>query len=490
MRNFPSNFLNFSSITAPTAPRNLKAAKIERDSIDLTWNRPREVNGQSMTYQLWYNDHKLNIDGNATMNETFTLSLLHLEAFTNYTITVVACTRDCSPSSESLTLRTAMGEPGAMFQPKLESRDENKILISWESPEVVGGSLDYFQLQLIAVMDYESVEPKLYRIDGRARSCIIEGFKCEAERVEFSIRGVNSIVPSGRKLANKSVNCFQVREAHGEKQIGEFYGEWSQRNSTKCRKPLPIVLMLATLISLLFLIVSIFFFIRCYNKYKDMKDIHIIWPKGLDPDAPSSPVRQDTFDGVKDLDLVKDHVLTDIEEEEEVMERVKFIPTDVQTEAQPIAESRESSKSEIVLPFTCNPKTNEIFYHMPKMGKEKGKSLPSSPERLTPGYAPFSTDPNVDLTTGYMKMFSPQKSLTDSTKSSMDGYLDMSGKSPSAVKKKEASDYLSNEVKMFIKDSEMNNNGYIGKRASIVSDPNRKHPPVITTNGYVGLQHK
>ena len=54
----------------------------------------------------------IHIDNNETMNDTFHYRINDLESFTNYTITVVACTRNCSPSSGSVFQRTRIGKPG------------------------------------------------------------------------------------------------------------------------------------------------------------------------------------------------------------------------------------------------------------------------------------------------------------------------------------------------------------------------------------------
>lgn len=484
----------FSS--APTAPRNLEATNIFQHSVYLKWNRPLEVNGEAMTYQLWYNDRKININDRNTMNETFAYKLQELEAFSNYIITVVACTSYCSEPSESLTLRTAMGEPGQMFQPKLESLDGSKVSISWEEPKVAGGNLNYFQIKTILPTEKEA---KIYRINGRARSCIIQGLKCESNNIDFSIRSVNVEYSSSMLMEDKVVDCFDFPEQIEEEVAGHFYGEWSQPVIFYCETQFSLAVMGSIFLVSLFLLFSIYLFIRLYHKYKEMKDIDIVLPKGLDPNSPdSSPSKKDKlFDAVKDFDLIKDHVLTDIEEEEEE-ERKNFLSA-ADEEFMVVQEKpRESGKSEMFLPFICNPKTNEIFYTMPKMStvneKVKTTSTPASPKS---DYVKLN--PPADAQSDYVKMYAPIESPVSSP---VEGYLDMTGKSPSTTSPStpkilvsppmpKEPDYLVNEIKMFIKDSEMNNNGYIGKRASVLNDASgKKHSTVVNSNGYVGLQQK
>lgn len=460
------------------------------------WNRPLEVNGEAMTYQLWYNDHRININDNRTMNETFAFNLKNLEPFTDYIITVVACTSFCSESSDSLTLRTKIGVPGAMFQPKLKSLDDDKVVISWEAPKVLGGNLDYFQLKLIPTKGFENLKAKVYRINGRSRSCLIDSFRCEKDKIDFIIRSVNVEYPvtTAHESGNRTVYCLAYNEPIQGEVPGQFYGEWSQPIIFYCQTPISTTMIVGCLLMLFVTILSVFMLHKFYRKYQMMKDIHLVWPKGLDPNSPpSSPSR--TFDGVRDLDLLKDVALTDIEEEDEITEREKFIPSGmadkVVTTPESVDEShRQSTKSEVFLPFICNPKTNEIFYQLPKMhlSKEKGKSAPTSPVRAT-GYCEFTSDPNIDLSTGYMKMYAPERIRTESMSTSIDGYLDMSGKQAvSPIAKPRQNNYMMNEIKMFLQDSELNNNGYIGKRTSIILDPIKKHPPCINSSGYVGLQ--
>lgn len=487
---------NQSFFTAPTAPNNLTSVGIDRTFIDLEWSRPLEVNGESMTYQLWFNENRININNNDTMNETFSFRLNHLEPYKNYTITVVACTSDCSSPSESLTLETKMGIPGQMFQPKLEKVGGNKVAVRWEPPRKTGGNSEYFQLKLIPAKDHQFGAPRVYRINGRLTSCTIERFTCDGDKIDFIMRSVNveRLTESvNDNLLTENVNCLATPELIENDVGGHFYGEWSQPWIYHCQRRISMTMVAAFFILAFGSLLSIYLFIRFYQRYKEMKDIHIVWPKGLDLDSlsPSSNKHPDLFEAVRDLDLVKDHVLTDIEEEDEVENKI-FLPPykglNHVVDEHSKNNQRDSPKSETLMPFICNPKTNEILYQIPLMitaGKKKGKSVPTSPLRAT-GYADFSSDPQID-STGYMKMNAPQSPRNEILSASVEGYLDMRGKPRTPPITQRSSDYTSNEVKKFLNDSE-NNNGYIGKRAFILSDPNKKLPSTINANGYVGLQ--
>jgi hypothetical protein len=422
------------------------------------------VNGDAMTYELWYNKLHININNNATMNETFVHKLEGLEAFTNYTITVVACTSFCSEMNENLRVTTSVGRPSMMLQPRMESLHGGKTRISWDAPKVVGGKLDFFELRATK----RTGESSIYRISGRARSCEFQNIRCDNVKIDFAIRGVN--VDKQAEKVREVADCFEFPDSTDEPTTGHFYGEYSETMTFYCDIHFSMVTGAIIFVLLLALLTFIYLFIRLYQKYKHMKDIHIIWPKGLDPDSlNSSPSKKESsLEAIKDLDLIKDHVLTDIDEDEE---KEKFLDKDrLVVVSEKSSQQRESGRSEIFLPFICNPKTNEVFYTMPKMSSEVA---PSSP----------TTQPTAS--SDYTKMYAPVESPLHSP---VEGYLDMTGKSPTTpstpVKQPE---YIDNNVKMFIKDSQMHNNGYIGKRASVVTD-GKKPATIINANGYVGLQ--
>lgn len=492
-----------SSNAAPTAPRNLEAIKAENNSVLLRWLRPLEVNGQSMTYQLWYNEKSINLNTNDTMmNETITFELVDLDSFTNYTVTVIACTSDCSPAGESIVVQTKVGKSSVMMQPTLDTFDnEQRMTLSWKPPQKRAGNLDYYQLKLVSSSSISISAPQIYQIDGRYNSCIIERLTCDRGKMDFYIRSVNIDRPMELSMSETSLNgtisCFSFQENRNENSSKRFFSEWSQPRIYYCRSHYSLIMAGTIFILSIVILIVIYVLIRLYREYLKMKDIHIVWPKGLDPNEPSLAQlnREDSFEGIKDLDLIKTHQhLTDIEEEsiEDLQADNKNYENEKITERiSSHSEQDESSrKSEVFLPFICDPKTNQIHYQMPKITSPKSESVPStpsSPASPTNNYTKFITyDPHVDQVTGYMKMYAPQRSRADSN-TSTEGYLDMSGKSPPpTIRHPNESDYLMNDIKVFIEDSELKNNGYIGKRVSL-SD-SKKRQPIINANGYVGLQ--
>lgn len=433
------------------------------------------------------------------MEQTFAYELKHLESFSNYTITVVACTSDCSDSSDSLTLRTAMSKPGAMWQPSLKKiENEEKVVINWEEPKALGGNLDYYQLKLVM-----SNEEKNYRVNGKVKSCIIKDFECMEDDVKFLVRAVNigqeTSTVLWKNVVNQTISCLAVPDSMNANEGELLYGEWSQPLTFYCHIGYSIKSVGLIIIIFIFLLIFVCMIFKFYQKFQRMKDIHITWPSGLDPSKPILTSSKSFFNGTKNLDLIKGHVLTDVEEEEEEEKEEhedveKMYPKpklEVLIDSQePCSQMRQSSKSEIFLPFICNPKTNEISYDVPKksVGIDKAKSAPSTPLKNTNSCTELLNDLELDVNTGYMKMTSPVRSKSESS-TCVEGYLDMSGKSlPNKSLNPKESDYLVHEIKTFIHESELHNNGYIGKRASFLTDSCSKHPAAnINANGYVGL---
>lgn len=436
-----------------------------------------------MTYQLWYNERKININHNDTMNETFLFTLDGLEPFTNYTITVVACTSDCSNSSDSLVFTTAMSSPSAMHQPKTEIISNKRMLVSWKAPLVANGNMDYFQLR----QEFEDGKrpAKVYRISGKVHSCIIDGFTCESE-LNLSIRGVNIEYneTSDDKTSDDSNStlCFANYEVVHEA-AGYHRGDWSPPVYYSCLNRSSAMLIVIVSSFLVVMVLSTILALKIYRRIVEMKAIHAKLPEGLLISSVSSPSK-DSRDLIMDLDLVKDHVLNDIVEEEEIHENDKLIstPTDFVAKQSDVI-NRDSVKSEAFLPFILNPRTNEITYHLPEVSiLEKINSKATSPTKSVSSKSENSSFEED----GYTKMYRPQRSPLE-IGLPIEGYLDMSGKTtPSPVKKGPADGgYTTNEIKSFIHDSEANNNGYIGKRVSILVDPAEKRRPVINSNGYV-----
>lgn len=469
----------------------MKVTNVQQYSVDLSWNRPLQVNGEAMTYALWFNGREININDNNTMNETFAFTLRQLEVFTEYTITVLACTSGCSVKSESLNVRTAMGEPSKIMQPKLESLDKHKVILNWDAPKVAGGNLNFFQLKFTSCLENESVQERTYRIHRNARGCILKGLECDAGQIDFALRAVNVHYEStedfteSELLPDTNVNCLSLPEPDKIERDIKYYGEWSPAVTYFCSNPASKLMVFVAIVAAPLWLTSIYAFWKLYQKYKRMKDINIVWPRGLDPEASDAPPT-DVFGPKPDFDLLRNCPLTNVEEDGESVERDEFLPGQAFLNQQS-DKHRNAVIKEMILPLRNY--SNDLSLKKSEFAAVRTfKSEPATPDMS------HSANPHVDLNSGYMKMHPPRRSQTEAN-SPTAGYLDMTGKLPvnspiahQASHTPTENDYI---VRKFIKDSEMNNNGYIGKRATIIVDQSKKRPPiVINPNGYVGIQKK
>ena len=456
---------------APTAPQKLKAIDIKSNSIDLQWNKPAEINGPSITYQLWYNERMIHIDNNETANYTFHYRLNDLESFTNYTITVVACTRNCSPSSGSVIQRTRVGKPGQIYNIYINERKNDSLKLIWDKPNDFRGYYKYYLLSVSKSNGYDT-KKFLYKISSNRTSCIIQELGCDNNNyLYFYIRGVNvDNTKSEMHYATiiDSENC--LTNIGDDNEEGQFYGDLSFRLSHTCPKTSSILLLMLDspvflLIAVVLLTILVFTsgikLYKAFKKLQGMKDIQILWPDGLDPNATS---KGESICALDDFDLLK--TCKNLEKiREESLKELEFYENDF-TSKEIQEKLFDENNKELLAPLFTKSQTLDVIRDG-SIVKTKSLSVPTSPLKY---------DPNIDSRTGYVKMHQPQKSPTNV---SVGGYLDMTGKSSNPYIN-QSHMLNSNDIKTFIQDSQMNN-GYI-QRNSI-----KNSVPIKNSSGYVGF---
>lgn len=481
---------------SPTAPRNLQALNISDNSISLLWQRPREINGPSLTYQLWCNDKMIQIDNNQTLNESYQFTIEGLKAYSNYTITVVACTRNCSRPSGSLHLRTKIGRPGKMNQILLRSFDNGTIYLKWEEPSFLGGLLDYYLLNIT----YDNYDSKFFRINGRRKDCVISAFTCD-NYVYFSMLSVNIDLSEENDgdlneiftPSSDTNDCLStVHEQH--KGLNHYYGSLSEPASYMCqfnygsiiniisRSSVAMIITVVFLMSVLALIAYVL--LKIYHKIQEMKDIHIVWPQGIESSSPEKPERynpnsiynSNDCEALSKLNLIVNHSMSGINNnsniicnlsdiKEESCRDLEFYNSAIEFEQNYCKEIKEDSRQ----PIVKKSKTCEVIFNGSTGDYKRSQSVPSSPHN--------DADHSVDQRTGYMKMYSPIRSNNSINNVGAAGYCDMSGRTSNSNV-----NHIS-EIKSFLRDSDQNN-GYI-KRKSVIKTT---FPIGPNGNGYIGLK--
>jgi hypothetical protein len=368
-------------------------------------------------------------------------------------------------------IRTNVGLPGRVGLPSLHDMKNGSLKLEWNPPVHLGGHLDFYQLNVSIHRDKNIIQNySLYRISGRRISCLVNFGESDSQEVFFYLRAVN-INPNKttpQSVTRESINCLEFREKN---LIDEFYyyGEWST----------PIVHLsfytgllksissssLAIIVTFCFALSLLSFFSYCilrfYKKIQKMKDIKAIYPEGLNPNEPPLiKVHGSVAECIKDVDLLKSHVLTDIEEEDVAHHEI-------------IEKGCDDTKENFKALMSDSQSTNEGACNSFLIINNKPISLPSSPLQ-----GPLLWQSN-SIDSSYVKMHKPRTAHKNDNLNSPLGYLDMSGKSPTQT----TPNYMPIEIKNLLESSKRTN-GYIDRK-SMNKAP---FPMNVNSNGYIAFK--
>lgn len=256
-------------------------------------------------------DHKLvEIDSAHVTRMNYTLG--ELIPFTEYDIAVEACTKECSNPTKT-KIKTTIGAPGNLFQPSIKTyhnhllKNYTSAAIGWDEPTLKGGELDYYEFKsTLTTVDDKMVENI---VKTRNTRCYIEQL-CTGNIMsyEFSVRAVNFVrtphskeskttVKGSSERQNcerddevliKSLDALKIADPHG----WHLPGPWAQAVGHSCHygglNAKQNVIMLFMVIASLVIAVMVFYI---YRKYKDMKDILVQMPPGLE-DLPCDKMKK------------------------------------------------------------------------------------------------------------------------------------------------------------------------------------------------------
>ncbi|XP_018565709.1 cytokine receptor [Anoplophora glabripennis] len=176
--------LNTTNEAAPaTPPLQVEVIDVTNSSISLKWQPPSKINGYLKNYYVYYNEKVKN----TTTNE---ITLMNLMSFTNYTISIEACTVKCSNRSNPQSVMTQMWLPGNMKQPAIKFQNDSYITVSWERPKLAGGEIDYYQVKIRERLDMEDTP----HINVTTTNYTLEGCGSgKYKHLYISVRAVNII---------------------------------------------------------------------------------------------------------------------------------------------------------------------------------------------------------------------------------------------------------------------------------------------------------
>lgn len=287
------------------------ARNIGNTSAELYWDPPAFLNGVLLFYKVWANgkDYKVNgldfhtveIDNGFVTRMNYTLS--DLMAYTEYDIAVEACTKECSKPSKT-KIKTTIGAPGNFKQPSIDTYWNNLLqnytsaTIGWEEPEFKGGELDYYEIKTKSTTrDGNSVERI---VKTRKRECFIEEL-CTDDALfyDFSVRAVNFVLTPHAKESQVRIEGSDIRQScDKDDQIlirsiialkqadphGWYLpGPWSPPIAHSCHgvgfDSKQYIMLMFLMVASLVIVVMVFY---SYRKIRDMKDILVQMPPGLE----------------------------------------------------------------------------------------------------------------------------------------------------------------------------------------------------------------
>ncbi|KAL7010742.1 hypothetical protein ACKWTF_016858 [Chironomus riparius] len=300
----PSEPLANTTLEAPPSPvQNLIARNVRNTTVDILWDPPLHFNGVLVVYEIYINGI-LKYSHNTTVR-SFTIE--ELLPYTKYDIAVQACTNKCSESAKT-NIQTAIGAPGKFEkQPTIVNKGATNLFnnsytsgnIQWDKPMYKGGKLDFYELKTTFRGTDNSIQESTVRL--KAQECFME--KLCVNNVtgvyQFSVRAVNFVftphAPVNRTFdiigSSESINCENdeilirsLDEAYRFDPYGYLlFGEWSESIGHSCHfsnfdSKLTAFIVFSLVASLVF-VVMVFYL---YRKIKDMKDILIQMPPGLE----------------------------------------------------------------------------------------------------------------------------------------------------------------------------------------------------------------
>lgn len=174
---------NTTREAAPTPPLHLEVVNISNSSISLKWQPPSKMNGYLKNYYVYYNEKV----ENSTTNE---IILKNLMSYTNYTISVQACTINCSNRSGAQTVTTKMWIPGKIKPPTISFQNDSYITVKWERPNPARGEINYYQVKIKERPDMDdtpsiNITTTNYTLEGCASG--------KYKHLYISVRAVNII---------------------------------------------------------------------------------------------------------------------------------------------------------------------------------------------------------------------------------------------------------------------------------------------------------
>ncbi|XP_049804585.1 cytokine receptor-like isoform X2 [Schistocerca nitens] len=194
--------------SAPSLPQNISLCDVTNQSLVVRWKPPQHLNGILQHYIIHYNGKSLT----TAPAKHLEVKLENLKSFTQYEVSMSACTIICSNFTIPVNITTDVGAPGAVNKISARMKMSSEIEVKWEPPKFKGGHLDYYELKVISLNTWNS--STIQHFNSSNLQYIIPVPDCH--HVSFSY-------------------SFAIRAVNKNESNYTFYGPWSETKEIFCK---------------------------------------------------------------------------------------------------------------------------------------------------------------------------------------------------------------------------------------------------------------
>ncbi|XP_077286127.1 cytokine receptor domeless [Arctopsyche grandis] len=283
---------NITSEGAPTPPINVTISELCNDRMRVSWKPPLITNGYLKYYQVNYDTYDSLKTERVDIDEMYSeVVLKNLTGFTNYTITVNACTVSCSNNSVPVYVRTAIGLPGQINQPFLQNSNSSKSSkLIWDQPQVSGGANNYYQVRIIKL--YKDYTNATQIFNTTVREFTMDFPNCNGiVSQSYDVRAINIDNVSNHGAVDFS-QSDDVQFGNAISNTIQYKGPWSVPLYNSCASSAGNYYWLYGFIIVVFVVLLVYGLRRLWICCKTMQNIKPCLPPGLGSNIEKEPVKK------------------------------------------------------------------------------------------------------------------------------------------------------------------------------------------------------
>ncbi|XP_062981457.1 usherin [Elgaria multicarinata webbii] len=141
---------------APAVVNPPTVEDLSSTQFNVSWSTPQIQNGEITKYILKLNGEELYI------GKGFFRTVLNLQPYTKYDITLVACTNGGCTASASQSIRTTEAPPLNLDAPRLLVTGSESIEITWKAPASPNGKIQIYELRRNGFLVYSGLDTRYH----------------------------------------------------------------------------------------------------------------------------------------------------------------------------------------------------------------------------------------------------------------------------------------------------------------------------------------